>query len=99
MISLIVLWQNGGRLRNPINSLQSDQRSCGLIYRIMLRTDGGMVTKTLVVESITLFLIGYLKGCIMLIFGRYATLLKYWGDGLFKAFRNTKEKRTTCLGE
>jgi hypothetical protein len=36
-----------------------------------------MVTKTLVVESITLFLIGYLKGCIMLIFGRYATLLKY----------------------
>jgi hypothetical protein len=26
-------------------------------------------------------------------------VLKYWGDGLFKAFRNTKEKRTTCLGE
>lgn len=99
MISLIVLWQNGGRLRNPINSLQSDQRSCGLIYRIMLRTDGGMVTKTLVVESITLFFDWIFKGLYNAYFGRYATLLKYWGDGLFKAFRNTKEKRTTCLGE
>jgi hypothetical protein len=39
------------------------------------------------------------KGLYNAYFGRYATLLKYWGDGLFKAFRNTKEKRTTCLGE